>query len=84
MVENDCDIAEVSVPWAKLNTTATSKATNARIAPYSVIPCPDSSDTKFLKVVIMDLIPPGLDRLAISSTKVCIEKLAIQSDSTKL
>ncbi len=61
IVENDCEIADVSVPDAKLNTTATSSATNAKMAPYSVIPCPDSSEIKLLNEVakFMDL-PPGL------------------------
>ena len=59
IVENDCEIADVSVPEAKLNTTATRSATNARIAPYSVIPCPDSSDMKFLSEVVKFIyLPP--------------------------
>ena len=45
-VENDCESVLCNAPRANPKTTATSKATNANTAPYSVIPCPDSSDTK--------------------------------------
>jgi hypothetical protein len=44
--ENAEEIAIRRPPEAKLNTTATRIATKARIAPYSVMPCPDSSVTK--------------------------------------
>lgn len=44
--ENDCEIADCKLPEANPNTTATRRATNARMAPYSVIPCPDSSSRK--------------------------------------
>ena len=62
IVLNDCEIADVRVPDAKLNTTATRSATNARMAPYSVIPCPDSSEIKLLSEVakFMMELPPGL------------------------
>lgn len=61
IVENDCEIADVSVPDAKLNTTATRSATNARIAPYSVIPCPDSSEKKLLSEVVKFIYLPPRD-----------------------
>lgn len=58
IVENDCEIAEVKVPDAKLNTTATRSATNAKMAPYSVIPCPDSSLKKLVIEFMMDNLLP--------------------------
>ncbi len=42
-VEKDCESDCLRVPCAKPNTTATNNATNANTAPYSVMPCPDSS-----------------------------------------
>lgn len=41
--ENADEIAPVKAPLVRPNTRATRIATNAKMAPYSVIPCPDSS-----------------------------------------
>ena len=53
------DIALESAPLVIPNTTATKIATKAKMAPYSVMPCPDSS---FINLV-------SIDELLVNSTK---------------
>jgi hypothetical protein len=51
--ENAAEIALIRAPLVILNTRATSRATKARIAPYSVIPCPDSSAINLLTTLLV-------------------------------